>query len=157
MENLKRALIAHLGFFRYIGYEFTDEENGFCLTLRPSAEEEWQTDAVTEIHVSADGYYTEMTFFVDKNDTDAGEMFLYVNRYNEGPSPVKLFLAEDDADYAIVGTMPNIAAMDPDFHLSPDMSDAKAEALAAAIGDSVLYLRGYVNTVISDFTGDGEA
>ncbi len=154
MKQLENALLRSFGFFRYIGFEFTEDENGFVMTLRPAEEKEWQSEAVTDIFVRRDGYYSEMTFYVDKADTTEEEVFLFCNKYNEGASPVKLFVADADDSYAIVGTMPNVLGVDPDYTLDFSLSAADAEELAEDIRLSVFYLKGYMDTVITDFTGE---
>lgn len=153
MKRMQDALVRAFGFFRYIGYEFIEEEGGFVLRLRPSGEEEWHTDSVTEIHVGRDGFYSEMTFYVDKEDVEEEEIFLFANKYNEGPCPVKLHVADADDSYAVVGTLPNYAGVDPEYTLSFDMTDEDAAGFAEEIQLSVYYLKGYMDTVLSDFTG----
>ncbi len=156
MKNIKEALLRSFGFLRYIGYEFTEEEELLHLHLRPSAEEEWHTEQVTDIYVSGDGYYSEMAFYVSKEDFELSDCFLFVNKYNEGPFPVKLHVAEDEDSFAIVGTMPNVCGMDPDFVLDLDMKKDEAMALAEEIQLSVYYLKAYMDTVLWDFTGEEE-
>ena len=157
MKNLQNALVEQFGFFEYIGYEFAEEADGFLLHLRPSYEKEWHTELVTDIHVAGDGYYTEMCFYIDKEDTSEEECFLFANKYNEGSSPVKLHVADAEDSYAIVGTMPNVCGIDPDFSLDLSMMPKEdAAALAEEIQLSVFYLQAYMNTVLSDFTGEEE-
>ena len=153
MKRLQNALVRAFGFLRYIGFEFVAEEDGFVFRLRPSEEEEWHTDALTEIHVTRDGFYSEMTFYVDKTDVEEEEIFLFANKYNEGPCPVKLHIADADDSYAVVGTLPNYAGVDPEYEFSFDLSEEDAEAFADEVQLSAYYLKGYMDTVLSDFTG----
>ncbi len=156
MKNLENALIRQFGFLRYIGYEFIEEEDAFTLHLRPSAEKEWHTESVTDIHVGRDGYYTEMAFYVSKDDFSEHECFLFANKYNEGPSPVKLHIADAEDSFAIVGTMPNVCGTDPDFELDMQMPFEDALSFAEEIQLSVFYLQAYMDTVLWDFTGEEE-
>lgn len=156
MKILEEALIRQFGFFRYIGYAFTEEENGFTLHLRPSHEKEWFTELSTDIHVSTEGFYTEMVFYIDKEDLSESDGFWLLNKFNEGASPVKLHMLDAEDSYAVVGTMPNVCGVDPEFSLDLTMGEEEAMTLADEIQLSVFYLKAYMDTVLADVTGEEE-
>ncbi len=154
MKQIEKALVRRLGLFRYIGFEFSEEENALTMTLRPSEEMEWHTEATTHIYIRPDGFYSEMLFYVDKEDATEEELLSFANKYNVGDGMVKLHVEDAEDAFAVIGTMPNMMSLDPEFSLDLSMSSEDADLFASSVEVSVFYLKGFMDTVIADFTGE---
>ncbi len=154
MKELEKALVRRLGLFRYIGYEFSREDGILTMTLRPSEEIEWHTEATTHIVIRPDGFYSEMLFYVDKEDASEEELLSFANKYNVGDSLVKVHVEDAEDAFAVIGTLPNLFALDPEVSIDLAMSGDEAEGFASSVEVAVFYLKGFMDTVIADFTGE---